>query len=379
MNFGLVVSFVGVILFLGKPSPDRCMAQQAMYGLGFTLCVSCILTKAFRTFIAYVAYDPHTQHKLLKIDKPFVIIGLLTAIQGLVCIFWFVFDHPDVEEVESKTQQLTMNHLCTQGRSMVSFGVMHVYIAVLAVVCFLLAFKGRDDETEPIVFSMLIHLFAWLCFIPVFITQHELRPIIQISAIMVSNYGVIFCHFTPKWSKIIAEKLEHRSALKVAGCQSSETFGDSAIGSLSTGGSRDSLSLQIPVSSTPSGSADVEIYGWRNGLNVGSSGDSVRIPNTRSPEQFPITDNVMSDLDNALNTDGSGGPITISSTTSRLSSGRAIDLSCWDNELNRNSSEDIIRTTIAHRAHFTTADSEMSGWDHRQPTVSIRHRRMRSF
>ncbi|KAI4888700.1 hypothetical protein NFI96_020694 [Prochilodus magdalenae] len=203
MKFGLIVSFGGVILFLGDPNDPICRAQQTMYGLGFTLCVSCILVMAVHTFIEIMSSDPVKQRRLRKFNRPFVIIFLLTVIQALICIFWMVFDPVGVVEAPSQTQLLTLNRLCTQGPKYYGFGAMHVYIALLAVLCFLLAFKGRSTETEPIVFSMLIHLFAWFCFIPVYITQDELRPIVQISAIMVSNYGVIFCHFAPKWFKIL--------------------------------------------------------------------------------------------------------------------------------------------------------------------------------
>ncbi|XP_036418141.1 G-protein coupled receptor family C group 6 member A-like [Colossoma macropomum] len=213
MKFGLMVSFGGVILFLGSPNIHLCRAQQTMYGLGFTLCVSCILVKALHIFLELMSSNPAKQRKLRKFDKPFVIIGILTAIQALICIFWMIFDPVNVEETQSKTQLLTMNRLCTQG-SMYGFGVMHVYIALLAVLSFGLAFKGRDNETDPIVFSMLIHLFAWLCFIPIFITQYDSRPIVQISGIMVSNYGVICCHFAPKWFKILSEKAETKKAVK---------------------------------------------------------------------------------------------------------------------------------------------------------------------
>ncbi|XP_036418143.1 G-protein coupled receptor family C group 6 member A-like [Colossoma macropomum] len=214
MKFGLMVSFGGVILFLGSPNIHVCRAQQTMYGLGFTLCVSCILVKAFHTFLAYMAFNPDRLRTLRRLDKPFVIIGILTVIQALICIFWMIFDPVDFEEKPSKTQSLTMNRLCTQG-SMYGFGAMHVYIALLAVLSFGLAFKGRDNETDPIVFSMLIHLFAWFCFIPVFITQYDSRPIVQISAIMVSSYGVIFCHLAPKWFKILSEKSEILKAVKL--------------------------------------------------------------------------------------------------------------------------------------------------------------------
>ncbi|KAL7871369.1 hypothetical protein SRHO_G00063520 [Serrasalmus rhombeus] len=172
------------------------------------LVISCLMKfglMAVHIFLELMSSNPAKQRQLRKFDKPFVIIGVLTAIQALICIFWMVFDPVDVEEKQSKTQLLTLNRLCTQG-FMYGFGAMHVYIALLAALSFGLAFKGRDEETDPIVFSMLIHLFAWLCFIPVFITQYESRPIVQISGIMVSNYGVIFCHFTPKWFKILSEK-----------------------------------------------------------------------------------------------------------------------------------------------------------------------------
>lgn len=351
MKVGLTVSFGGVILFLDRPRSIHCMAQQAMYGVGFTLCVSCILSRAFCTFIHHVVYDPNTQNKLSKIYKPFLIIGILTAIQVLICIFWFVFDCPIVEEIKSNTQQLTMNHLCIQGASMVGFGVMHVYIAVLAVVCFLLAFKGRDDETEPIVFSMLIHLFAWLCAIPVFFTHSELQTITQISAIMVSNYGVMFCHFTPKWFKIISEKLEHTSS------QSTETI----LHSSTVTSSVDSLSLQSLMPPTLSGTADADMSHWDNQPNTGDSEDSM-IPSTTSPEQLRLEDDEMANSDNVLNTDSSDGTIP----TSTQSSSR--DINSEDSTL-----------TITNTAQFATADSEMPIWYHRQNIVSIRRRRTRSF
>ncbi|XP_036418142.1 G-protein coupled receptor family C group 6 member A-like [Colossoma macropomum] len=245
MKFGLMVSFGGVILFLGSPNIHLCRAQQIMYGLGFTLCVSCILVKALHIFLELMSSNPAKQRKLRKFDKPFVIIGIFTAIQALICIFWMIFDPVDVEEKQSKTQLLTLNRLCTQG-SMYGFGVMHVYIALLAVVCFGLAFKGRDNETDPIIFSMLIHLFAWLCFIPIFITQYESRPIVQISGIMVSNYGVIFCHFAPKWFKTLSEKAETLKAVKPP-VDSLTNDSDSGVISNFTFGSRESIH-SIPLS-----------------------------------------------------------------------------------------------------------------------------------
>lgn len=208
MQVGLIISFGSVIAFFGIPSPQQCMVQQAMYGLGFTLSVSCILVKAFCSFLAFMSYDPNRRHFLNRFNKPFVNIVLLTAAQGLIFLFWFIYDPPNVHKSPSETDSLKINHLCIQGNAFYGFASMHIYIAVLDLTCFILAFKGREENTEAIVFSVLFHLLAWLCVIPIFVTQKEQQAIIQLSAIIVSNYAVIFCHFTPKWYTIFSEYRE---------------------------------------------------------------------------------------------------------------------------------------------------------------------------
>ncbi|KAJ8271015.1 hypothetical protein GJAV_G00121810 [Gymnothorax javanicus] len=173
---------------------------QAMYALGFTLCVSCILVRAFRTFLAFLR-DMGRQHRLRKLYKPHVIIILVTIGQGLICIFWLVFDSPEVKIFERNFEKWLQ---CTEGMG-VGFAIMHGYIALLALVCFLLAFKGRKvphifNDTGNIIFSMLIYLFVWVCFIPIYISMNKIyeRSIVQASAVLASCYGIIFCHFVPK-------------------------------------------------------------------------------------------------------------------------------------------------------------------------------------
>ncbi|XP_072532516.1 G-protein coupled receptor family C group 6 member A-like [Salminus brasiliensis] len=211
MMLGLLISFGSVIAFIGRPDIHLCRAQQIMYGLGFTFCVCCILIKSFRNFIAFMAFDRDRQHKLGKLYKPLVIIILFNGGQALICAFWLIFASPDVDTPSG--QSMYINLLCTEG-SIIGFGVMHAYIAFLAFICFLLAFKSRKvphdfNETGIIIFSMLIHLFVWLCFIPIYITKNEQRPIVQASAILVSNYGIIFCHFIPKCYQVLCEKTEN--------------------------------------------------------------------------------------------------------------------------------------------------------------------------
>uniref|UniRef100_A0A8C2F368 Olfactory receptor C family, b1 n=1 Tax=Cyprinus carpio TaxID=7962 RepID=A0A8C2F368_CYPCA len=221
MLLGLAVSFISVIMFISRPNPHLCRAQQAVYGLGFTLCVSCILVKAYRTFLAFMAFDPDRQHELKKLYKPLINLVLLTGGQGIILLFWLIFKSPR-PDLKWPGTGMVKYVVCDEG-SIVGFGVMHGYIALLAFICFFLAFKGRKvphdfNETGVIIFSMLIHLFVWLCFIPIYIDRNktEQRHIVQASAILASNYGILFCHFVPKCYIVLWELSENsRGALMI--------------------------------------------------------------------------------------------------------------------------------------------------------------------
>uniref|UniRef100_A0A672FLH2 Olfactory receptor C family, b1 n=1 Tax=Salarias fasciatus TaxID=181472 RepID=A0A672FLH2_SALFA len=203
MMAGLAVSFASVVLFMGRPTVHICRARQTMYAMGFTLCVSCILVKAYRTFLAFLPFGQLLHKRLHKLYKPPVIIVVLTSLQAVICLLWLIFDSPDVDDKPPSAQSMRKVLECKEGNTYIGFGVMLGYIALLALIGFLLAFKGRKvpqefSETGYIIFSMLMYLFVWVCFIPVYITSEEDGTRVQASAILVSSYGIIFCHFLPK-------------------------------------------------------------------------------------------------------------------------------------------------------------------------------------
>ncbi|KAL7872909.1 hypothetical protein AOLI_G00119800 [Acnodon oligacanthus] len=206
---GLALSYTSVLLFICKPNTHICRARSFLYALGFSLTVSCVLVKALRTFVAFL--PQYRQHNIKKFYKPPLIISCGTFIQVLICIFWLIFDSPAVETVES-TLSMEIIFQCKEG-SGVGFGIMLSYIALLALLCFALAFKGRKvpqrfNETGHIILSMLIYLFVWVCFTPIYAAKIPERFSIQAAAILVSTYGIIFCHFTPKWYMALCKKKE---------------------------------------------------------------------------------------------------------------------------------------------------------------------------
>ncbi|XP_026174570.1 G-protein coupled receptor family C group 6 member A-like [Mastacembelus armatus] len=203
MMAGLAVSFGSVISFMGKPNVHLCRARQAMYAMGFTLCVSCILVKSYRIFLVFIPFGQITKRRLHKLYNPPLIIIVITTLQGLICLLWIIFDSPDIDDTPPSSDSMINIVQCTQGGTYIGFFIMLSYIALLAFICFFLAFKSRKvlhefNETGYIIFSMLMYLFVWVCFIPVYINNKSERTVVQASAILVSSYGIIFCHFLPK-------------------------------------------------------------------------------------------------------------------------------------------------------------------------------------
>lgn len=209
--FSLLGSFVSVIFFVGEPSNENCRVRQVLFGLSFTLCVSCILVKSLKILLAF-QMNLEVKELLDRLYKPYVIICICTGLQIIICTVWLTLYTPFKDDV---VQAKAILLECKEGSS-VMFGVMLGYIALLALICFTFAFKGRKlpqkyNEAKFITFGMLIYLMAWVIFIPVHVTTSgKYVPAVEVVVILISNYGILSCHFLQKCYIIIYKK-EHNT------------------------------------------------------------------------------------------------------------------------------------------------------------------------
>lgn len=197
----LLSTFVSVILFGGKPNDKQCQARQVLFGLSFTLCVSCIMVKSFKIILAF-EFDPSMNRVLKKLYQPCIIIAVCLSGQVLICALWLVLKSPKRmwEPAKNKDERLL---ICNE-RSFAAFGAMLSYIGVLALICFGVAFKGRKlpqsyNDAKFITFSMLIYFICWIIFGPVYanVTGRYL-PAVEMVVILISAYGILFCQFFTK-------------------------------------------------------------------------------------------------------------------------------------------------------------------------------------
>ncbi|KAK9960978.1 hypothetical protein ABG768_008804 [Culter alburnus] len=209
--FSLLGSFASVIFFVGEPTNMTCMVRQVIFGLSFTLCVSCILVKSLKILLAF-QMNLELKELLDRLYKPYVIICICTGLQIIICTVWLILYRPFKEKV---VQPQVILLECKEGSS-VMFGLMLGYIVLLALICFTFAYKGRKlpqkyNEAKFITFGMLIYLMAWVIFIPVHVTTSgKYVPAVEVVVILISNYGILCCHFLPKCYIIIYKK-EHNT------------------------------------------------------------------------------------------------------------------------------------------------------------------------
>ncbi|NXL43141.1 GPC6A protein, partial [Podilymbus podiceps] len=235
--FSHFLIFLSTVFFIDEPTEFKCKTRQALFGISFTLCVSCILIKSLKILLAF-SFDPKLQNFLKCVYKPVPTVVTCTGIQVIICTFWLIFRTPFVKQNFSIPRAIILE--CNEG-SIVAFGIMLGYISALAFICFIFAFKGRKlpenyNEAKFITFGMLIYFIAWIVFIPVYATTFgKYLSAVEIIVVLISNYGILCCTFLPKCYIIIfKQETNTKSAfLKMIYTYSSKSAGSVAVSQIS--------------------------------------------------------------------------------------------------------------------------------------------------
>ncbi|XP_069498643.1 extracellular calcium-sensing receptor-like [Ambystoma mexicanum] len=199
----LMLCFLCVMFFIGHPMRVTCMLRQIIFGIIFSLCVSCVLAKTMTVVIAFSATKPDSNLKrFLGPQIAYTIILACTFIQIAIGIAWVRTSAPFPERITSSAMREIIVE-CNEG-SIVWFYCMLAFMGLLASVSFMVSFLARKlpdsfNETKFITFSMLVFVSVWLSFIPAYLsTKGKYLVAVEIFAILSSSAGLLFCIFLPK-------------------------------------------------------------------------------------------------------------------------------------------------------------------------------------
>ncbi|XP_040184610.1 vomeronasal type-2 receptor 26-like [Rana temporaria] len=214
LSFVLLVSimlgFLCVFLFLGRPLDITCQLRQITFAVLFSVAESSILAKTLVVCIAFKATKPGSRwQKWIGGRVPGYVVVTCSSVQMVICLLWSSLS-PPYQELDTHSYHGRIIVQCNEG-SVIGFYSVLGYMGILAAVSFIIAFFARTlpdsfNEAKYITFSMLVFCSVWIAMIPAYLsTKGKYTVAVEIFAILASNAGLLGCIFFPKCYIIVCK------------------------------------------------------------------------------------------------------------------------------------------------------------------------------
>ncbi|XP_069823884.1 vomeronasal type-2 receptor 26-like [Dendropsophus ebraccatus] len=199
----IMLSFLSVFLFLGRPVDTTCRIRQISTGILLSISISSLLAKTIMVYMAFRATKPGSVwSRWSGVTLPNCVLLICSSVQGVICMSWVTLS-PPFQEMDTHSYKEKMVVQCNEGSDLWFYSVLG-YMGILAAVSFITAFLARTlpdsfNEAKYITFSMLVFCSVWIAMIPAYLsTKGKDTVAVEIFAILTSNAGLLGCIFFPK-------------------------------------------------------------------------------------------------------------------------------------------------------------------------------------
>uniref|UniRef100_A0A4W3JII8 Taste receptor type 1 member 1-like n=1 Tax=Callorhinchus milii TaxID=7868 RepID=A0A4W3JII8_CALMI len=221
-------------LSIGKPNAAVCRVRQLVFGVSFTLCLSCLLVRSFQLVCIFKLATrlPRAYDYWVKYGGQYVFIAASTAVQFVFCLIWLLCD-PGKMQPNYSFSETKMLLECANS-TLLYVLLSNVGLVLLSLLCFSLAYWSKDlpknyNEAKAISLSMALCLLAWtLWLLVLFSTSASFAVVGEASAILLCSYAITGGYFLPK-CYVILFKPQHNTTAFFQTCIQAYTRSRSAL------------------------------------------------------------------------------------------------------------------------------------------------------
>ncbi|KAM7403992.1 hypothetical protein PAMA_004419 [Pampus argenteus] len=205
--FSLLACFCLSFSFIGKPTKASCMVGLPVFGIAFSICISCILANLLQIFVGF-NFDMNTGSWLKKLNQQVAVVPIVSGIQVAICVPWLYFNPPYPDK---QSFGKTILLVCHNGATHFFIATL-CYNALVALICFLFAFKGKQlpdlyKNASLITVSILMFFIIWIMLIPIYINLiGKYKRAIESLGILISCSSFLCCHLAPKCYIMVFKK-----------------------------------------------------------------------------------------------------------------------------------------------------------------------------